>query len=173
MEDQLLNLLMFAIPSLIVGAIAFLFFREHIQNEDNRRMFLIHKQLQKESLPQRLQAYERLTLFLERINPNKLLIRITPASSNKNDYEALLINGIEQEFEHNLSQQVYISESCWSIINASKSATIQLIRKVGMSDKIDTAEKLREAVLTEMMDKSAPSNAGLSYIKKEVGELWQ
>lgn len=172
MEDQLLNLLMFAIPSLIVGAIAFLFFREHIQNEDNRRMFLIHKQLQKESLPQRLQAYERLTLFLERINPNKLLIRITPASSNKNDYEALLINSIEQEFEHNLSQQVYISESCWSIINASKSATIQLIRKVGMSDKIDTAEKLREAVLTEMMDKSAPSNAGLSYIKKEVGELW-
>lgn len=172
MEDQLLNLLMFAIPSLIVGAIAFLFFREHIQNEDNRRMFLIHKQLQKESLPQRLQAYERLTLFLERINPNKLLIRITPASSNKNDYEALLINSIEQEFEHNLSQQVYISESCWSIINASKSATIQLIRKVGMSDKMDTAEKLREAVLTEMMDKSAPSNAGLSYIKKEVGELW-
>lgn len=172
MEDQLLNLIMFAIPSLIVGAIAFLFFREHIQNEDNRRMFLIHKQLQKESLPQRFQAYERLTLFLERINPNKLLLRIAPVSNNKNDYETLLISSIEQEFEHNLSQQVYISDSCWSIINASKSATIQLIRKVGMSDKMDTAEKLREAILTEMMDKSAPSNAALSYIKKEISELW-
>ncbi|WAC02179.1 hypothetical protein N7U66_20830 [Lacinutrix neustonica] len=172
MEDQLLNLIMFAIPSLIVGAIAFLFFREHIQNEDNRRMFLIHKQLQKESLPQRFQAYERFTLFLERINPNKLLLRIAPVSSNKNDYETLLISSIEQEFEHNLSQQVYISDSCWSIINASKSATIQLIRKVGMSDKMDTAEKLREAILTEMMDKAAPSNAALSYIKKEISELW-
>jgi len=54
MEDQLLNLLMYAVPSLIVGSVAFLFFREHIQNEDDRRKFLIHKQLQRESLPQRL-----------------------------------------------------------------------------------------------------------------------
>lgn len=172
MEDQLLNLLMYAIPSLIVGSVAFLFFREHIQNEDDRRKFLMHKQLQKESLPQRLQAYERLSLFLERINPNKLLLRVSPVSNNKNDYEALLINSIEQEFEHNLAQQIYLSDSCWSIINASKSATVQMIRKVAMSEKIDSASKLREAILTEMMDKSAPSNAGLSYIKKEVSELW-
>lgn len=172
MEDQLLNLLMYAVPSLIVGSVAFLFFREHIQNEDDRRKFLIHKQLQKESLPQRLQAYERLSLFLERINPNKLLLRVAPTSTSKNDYEALLINSIEQEFDHNLAQQIYLSDSCWSIINASKSATVQMIRKVAMSEKIDSASKLREAILTEMMDKSAPSNAGLSYIKKEVSELW-
>jgi len=111
-------------------------------------------------------------LFLERINPNSLLLRIAPASKNKNDYEALLISSIEQEFEHNLSQQIYLSDSCWSIINASKNATIQLIRKVALSEKIDNADKLREAIITEMMDKSAPSNAGLSYIKKEVSELW-
>lgn len=172
MEDQLLNLLMYTVPSLIVGAISYLFFREHNQNEDDRRKFLIHKQLQKEALPQRLQAYERLSLFLERINPNRLLLRVSPTSTKKNDYETLLINNIEQEFEHNLSQQVYVSDSCWSIINASKSATIQLIRKVGMSEKIDTASKLREAILTEMMDKAAPSNAGLSFIKKEVSDLW-
>ncbi|OIQ22253.1 hypothetical protein [Lacinutrix sp. MedPE-SW] len=172
MEDQLLNLLMYAVPSLIVGSVAFLFFREHIQNEDDRRKFLIHKQLQKESLPQRLQAYERLSLFLERINPNRLILRVNPVSSNKNDYEMLLINNIEQEFDHNLAQQIYVSDNCWSVINASKSATIQLIRKISMSDKIDSAEKLREAIITEMMDKAAPSNAGLSYIKKEVSELW-
>lgn len=172
MEDQLLNLLMYAVPSLIVGSVAFLFFREHIQNEDDRRKFIIHKQLQKESLPQRLQAYERLSLFLERINPNRLILRVHPVSSNKNDYEMLLINNIEQEFDHNLAQQIYVSDNCWSVINASKSATIQLIRKISMSDKIDSAEKLREAIITEMMDKAAPSNAGLSYIKKEVSELW-
>ncbi|RLJ69137.1 hypothetical protein CLV86_0531 [Lacinutrix venerupis] len=172
MEDQLLNLVMYAVPSLIVGSVAFLFFREHIQNEDDRRKFIIHKQLQKESLPQRLQAYERLSLFLERINPNRLILRINPGASNKNDYEMLLINNIEQEFNHNLAQQIYVSDNCWSVINASKSATVQLIRKISMSDKIDSAEKLREAIITEMMDKAAPSNAGLSYIKKEVSELW-
>ena len=172
MGDQLLNLLMYAVPSLIVGAIAFLFFREHIENEDNRRKFIMHKQLQKEALPQRLQAYERLSIFLERISPNKLLIRVTPLSSNKDDYEALLIKNIEQELEHNLSQQIYVTDNCWSIINASKSATVQLIRKAALSDKVDSANKLREVILTDMIDKTPPSSAGLSYIKQEVSELW-
>ena len=172
MGDQLLNLLMYAIPSLIVGAIAFLFFREHIENEDNRRKFIMHKQLQKEALPQRLQAYERLSIFLERIAPNKLLIRVTPLSTNKDDYEALLIKNIEQELEHNLSQQIYVTDNCWSIINASKSATVQLIRKAALSDKADSANKLREVILTDMIDKTPPSSAGLSYIKQEVSELW-
>jgi len=172
MGDQLLNLLMYAIPSLIVGALAFLFFREHVENEDNRRKFLMHKQLQKESLPQRFQAYERFSLFLERISPNKLLTRIAPVSANKDDYQALLVNSIEQEFEHNLSQQIYVTDNCWSIINASKSATIQLIRKAALSEKVDSANKLREVILTNMMDKTPPSGAGLSFIKQEVSELW-
>lgn len=172
MQDQLINLLMYALPSLIVGIVAYYFFKEHVNNENNRRKFIIQKQLQKEALPQRLQAYERLSLFLERINPNRLVLRIKPVSTNKNDYENFLIDSIEQEFEHNLSQQIYLSDSCWNVINASKNATIQMIRKVAMHEKVDSADKLREVILTEMMDKSAPSNAGLSYIKKEVSELW-
>ncbi|NND10916.1 MAG: hypothetical protein HKN96_06880, partial [Flavobacteriaceae bacterium] len=51
-------------------------------------------------------------------------------------------------------------------------ATIQLIRKAGLLEKTDTANKLREVVLTEMMEKQSPSSAALSYIKKEVGEMW-
>ena len=50
MGTQLLNLLMYAIPSLIVGVLAFLFFKEQVENEDNRRKFLRRKQLQKDSL---------------------------------------------------------------------------------------------------------------------------
>ncbi len=172
MEQQLLNLLMYTIPSIVTGSIAYLFFREHMQNEEERRKFTIVKQLSKESLPMRLQAYERLALFLERISPNKLLLRVSPLSADKQSYEDLLIKSIEQEFEHNLAQQIYLSDSCWNVINASKSATVQLIRKVGMSDKIDSANKLREAILNEMLDKPAPSNAGLHYIKQEVGEIW-
>ncbi|WP_028291172.1 hypothetical protein [Olleya sp. ITB9] len=172
MEEQLLNLLMYTLPALVTGAIAYLFFREHMQNEEQRRKYAITKELSKESLPIRLQAYERIALFLERISPNKLLLRVAPISSDKQGYEDLLIKNIEQEFEHNLSQQIYLSNDCWTIVNASKSATIQLIRKAGMSDKIDSASKLREAILNEMLDKPAPSNAGLHYIKKEVGEIW-
>ena len=71
MEEQLLNVVMYSVPSIITGVIAYLFFREHMQNEEERRKFNIVKTLSKESLPVRLQAYERLALFLERRSPNK------------------------------------------------------------------------------------------------------
>ena len=93
-------------------------------------------------------------------------------TSNKEDYESLLIQTIEQEMEHNLSQQIYISEKCWNIISAAKNATIQLIRKASLLKKSETAEKLREVILTEMMERRAPSDAALSFIKEEVSEIF-
>ena len=172
MDFSILGLLLYCIPALVTGAIAFLFFKEHIENENNRREFLIKKDLQKDSLPRRLQAYERLSLYLERIKPSKLLLRITPTSSNKKDYESLLIANIEQEFDHNLAQQIYVTDSCWSIASTAKNATIQMIRKATLSDKVDSADKLREVILIDMVDKRSPSDAALSFIKEEVSEIW-
>lgn len=169
---KLFDLILYAVPALITGLIAYYFFKEHTKNEDGRRRFLLHKDIQVNTLPIRLQAYERMALFLERITPTKLLIRVSPTSSNKESYESLLIANIEQEFEHNLSQQIYISDECWNIITAAKNATIQLIRKASLLEKTDTANKLREVLLTEMMEKRAPSDAALSFIKKEVGDMW-
>lgn len=170
--QRILDLFLFAIPSLITGVIAYYFFKEHTKNEDGRRRFLLKKDLQVTAMPLRLQAYERMALFLERITPSKLLIRTIPTSSNKEDYEALLIQSIEQEFEHNLSQQIYISDRCWNIITTAKNATIQLIRKANLLEKTDSANKLREVVLTEMMERRSPSDAALSFIKEEVSDLW-
>jgi len=132
----------------------------------------LQKDMQKETFPLRLQAYERMALFLERIAPSKLLLRVNPTSSNKDDYESLLVASIEQEFEHNLSQQIYVSDKCWSITTAAKNATIQLIRKASLLEKTDTADKLREVILTEMMERRPPSDAALSFIRAEVSDLW-
>jgi hypothetical protein len=170
--DKIFEVFLYAIPALITGLIAYFFFKEHTKNEDGRRRFLLHKDMQVNSMPLRLQAYERMALFLERITPAKLLIRVAPVSSNREDYESLLIQNIEQEFEHNLSQQIYLSDECWNIITAAKNATIQLIRKASLLEKTNTANKLREVVLTEMMEKRAPSDAALSFIKQEVSEMW-
>jgi hypothetical protein len=170
--DKLIELLLSLIPALIVGSIAYYFFKQHVENEDRRRRYLLQKDMQKEAFPLRLQAYERMALFLERIAPSKLLTRTHPTSSSKDDYESLLIASIEQEFEHNLSQQIYVSDECWNIITAAKNATIQLIRMSNMNEKTDTANKLREVVLTELLNKQSPSKAALAYIKQEVGEMW-
>lgn len=170
--QKFFDLGLYAIPALITGGIAYYFFKQHIENEYERRRYQLQRAMQKESFPIRLQAYERMALYLERITPSKLLIRVHPTSSNKESYENLLIATIEQEFEHNLSQQIYVTDDCWSIITAAKNATIQLIRKAAMLEKTDTANKLREVVLTETMEKRPPSSAALSFIKKEVGEFW-
>ena len=170
--EKIFEVFLYAVPALITGMIAYYFFKEHTKNEDGRRRFLLHKELQVNSLPLRLQAYERMVLFLERISPTKLLIRVSPTSSDEDNYESLLVATIEQEFEHNLSQQIYVSEECWNIIAAAKNATIQLIRKAGLLEKTGTADKLREVILTEMMEKRAPSDAAISFIKNEVSDMW-
>ena len=170
--ERVIDLFLYTIPSIVTGLIPYYFFKEHIKNEDGRRRFLLKKDMQVNALPLRLQAYERLTLFLERITPSKMLIRISPKSSNKESYESLLILTIEQEFEHNLSQQIYVSDRCWSITIAAKNATIQLIRKASLLEKTDTADKLREVILTEMMERRPPSDAALSFIREEVSDLW-
>ncbi len=161
----------YLLPAIVTGAVAFYFFRLHTKNEEGRRRYLLHKDSQKNTLPIRLQAYERMALFLERISIPSLVVRVKPLSSNKMDYENLLIKNIENEFEHNLSQQIYLSDECWSVIKASKNATIKAIRSAAMS-QADTSDKLREDILNETMDKQSPSATALAYVKKEISELW-
>lgn len=160
------------VPSAIVGLVAYYFFNNFVKNEENRRFHELKRKNQKEILPYRIQALERMTLFLERINPGKLLIRVKPENEDKFAYENILIQSIEQEFEHNLTQQIYMSVECWNAIRTTKNATISLIRKSNMSDRVDSPDKLREVILTNLLDKSAPSETGLAYIKKETRALW-
>jgi hypothetical protein len=169
---KLIELLSYTLPAIITGVVAYYFFNLHTKNEEGRRRYLLNKDTQKDSLPLRLQAFERMTLFLERINPGKLLIRVSPNSEDKNDYENLLISSIEQEFEHNLTQQIYMSDECWTVIVTAKNATIQMIRRTNMSDRVDSANKLREVIMSDLMDKQSPSAVALSYIKNEVKYLF-
>lgn len=173
MEDfsLVLNYVAYLLPAIVVGVVAYYFFKGHTSNEEGRRRYLLQKEFQKEMLPLRLQAYERFTLFLERIAPNKLLVRIAPHSEGVEVYEKLLISNIEQEFEHNIAQQIYITNDCWNMVNAAKNATIQIIRKTAMNEKVDSASKLRETIIQHFMDEVSPSQKALLYLKQEVGEL--
>lgn len=169
--DQVFQLFAYLLPTVITGAIAFYFFRLHTQNEEGRRRFLLHKDLQKDTLPVRLQAYERMVLFLERIAINSLVVRVGPKGQDKLKYENELIQQIEKEFDHNLTQQIYLSEECWNVIKTAKNATIQIIRSASISET-DSADKLREDILNQAMEKQLPSHTALGFIKKEVNALW-
>ena len=165
-------MLFYLLPAVVVGIIAFYFFNLHTRNEERRRRFLLHRENQKHSLPLRLQAYERMALFLERIAPGNLLLRVKPHSKDKEAYTAALLKTIEQEFEHNLAQQIYVTEECWNVIKASKNATITNIRKVSSQPEIEDADQLRQSIIKALLDQQPPSETGLAFIKKEVKKLW-
>jgi len=169
--NKIIELLFYTLPALITGGVAYYFFQMFVRNEEKRRHYLLLRQNQNGSLPLKLQAYERLTLFMERIDPSKLLIRIAPVSTEKNDYVNYVIAQIEQEYEHNLTQQIYISNDCWSIITTAKNSTIQMLRKTALNTEVADADKLREFVLSSFLDKNTPSSAALAFIKNEVREL--
>lgn len=170
--SKLPELLSYTLPAIITGMVAYYFFNLHTKNEEGRRRYLLMKEGQKNSMPLRLQAYERMTLFLERISLSNLLIRITPISTDKNDYANFVIAQIDQEFEHNLAQQIYMTDECWTIITTAKNATIQMIRKAALSPEVNNADQLRETLLNDLLEKQTPSNAALAYIKREVSQLW-
>lgn len=167
-SDKILELAFYTLPALITGGVAYYLFQSYFNDQQNTRRWLVQKENQKQSLPLRLQAYERLALFLERINAAKLLIRVSPLNSDKKDYERLLIQHIEQEYEHNLTQQIYVSDECWTIIITAKNTTIQNIMKTNMSDKVGSADKLRETILNDLLDSQSPSTIALSFLKNEV-----
>ena len=159
------------LPSLITGAIAFYFFKLHLKNEMHRRNSQLLKAEKKQSLPLRLQAYERIALFLERSNPNQLLVRIKPLSKDKAAYCSLLLKTIEQEFEHNLTQQIYITEATWNVVVSSKNATVQLLHGMATDDGIPESQDLRQALLKKALKTPPPSAIALSALKSEVLQL--
>lgn len=169
--SKLIEIAAYTLPSVITGGVAYYFFNSYFKNEQGRRKFLLMKENQKSALPLKLQAYERMALFLERINPTKLLLRVAPMSEDKNLYESFLIDHIEQEFEHNLTQQIYISDECWNVILTAKNTIIQNIRKTNMSENITNADKLRETILSDLLENESPSTIALAYLKKEVTQI--
>ena len=159
------------LPALIIGALAYYFFNAHVKNEHNRRNFELSRESRKHTLPLQLQAYERVTLFLERINPSSLLLRIKPIGQEKENYKTLLVKTIEQEYEHNLSQQIFIDEACWNVIVSSKNATANIVGNSANDVNIETAQEMREEILKKMLQTAPPSATALSMIKKEVVKL--
>jgi len=167
-DINLLQLLFNILPAVIVGLISFYFFQMHTTNEEKRRLFTLRQENQKISLPIKLQAFERMALFLERISIGKLLLRVKPKNNHLEDYENLLVQTIDQEFDHNLAQQIYLTSECWNVIKTSKNATIGIIRRTAKHEGVTNADELRQQILNALMDQTAPTEAALEYIKKEV-----
>ena len=117
-------------PSILILIVVYLMMSNFLDNEDKRRKSERISASQRQSLPIRMQAYERLALFLERISPNSLLLRVKAGKLTNQEYLLLLQQNIRNEFEHNLSQQIYVSDRMWEMVVASKSTMTSIVNTV-------------------------------------------
>lgn len=112
------------------------------------------KKNQSVTLPLRLQAYERMALFLERIDPNQLVLRIHAAGLTVSQKQNLLLMTIRSEFEHNLSQQIYISDAVWEKIIDAKTDIESIINTVaGDYEKDADSRVFAETLLSVAAEK--------------------
>ena len=160
------------IPTMIVGLVSYIGVSTIVKNEALKQKYYLLKQSQKEILPIKLQAFERLTLFLDRISISKLLVRIPPVSDEINAYKNLLIATIDQEFEHNLTQQIYVSDESWKGLLVAKNTIISQLHKLADDESLLSAVDYRKKGLTSSGDSNA-TEIVQSMLRTELRDLFR
>lgn len=165
----------YVIPALVVFGTTYMVIRAFLDREHKMRLLEFRQAHLREALPVRLQAYERLTLFIERISLNNLLPRVRKQDMNVSEFRTALISNIRMEYEHNLSQQVYVSVDVWNMIRAAKEETISVINRNAMSMLPELpGVELHKKIIAELAesDDEATAQKVLVQLKKEVMQLY-
>lgn len=169
MEYKILESIGYILPAAITGLVTYCMFNGFVKQQNSEKSLELLAQKKRESLPIKLQAYERMLLFCERITPSKMLVRVKPLSDNTHEYLQLLIASLEQEFEHNLVQQIYISDDSWTAILATKNTIINKLKQ--LSETSNSANELRENVIIFYSKSLPPTDTAISFIKNDVKNL--
>ena len=109
----LLDILKYTMAGMGVVWIAFYLFKPYLDRSENIQLIELKKTISNQTLPLRLQAYERVVLFIERVNPANLLIRLNSTAYPAAELHSLIVTEIRNEYQHNVTQQLYVSNRAW------------------------------------------------------------
>jgi hypothetical protein len=124
-------------------------------------------------LPLQLQAYERLVLLVERINPQSLINRLYIQEMTVVDMQIALVQTIKAEFDHNISQQIYVSPAAWETVKTLKEQTITLINQIASQLPADApAKELNIPILEAFMQAGeSPSELASQILNAEAKKI--
>ena len=172
--ETLFEVLKYTLPSLIVFGTSYLIIRSFLETDQKKRKMELRMANLKTITPIKLQAYERLTLFLERISPESIIMRVMDHKMTSGQLQSALLKVIRAEYEHNLSQQIYISAQAWAVIKTSKEQTVKLINS--SMDKVDRdspAINLSKTILENTVALSAsPTQPAIDFLKGEIRQVF-
>lgn len=126
-------------------------------------------------LPLRLQAYERMTLFCSRIDLIQMVLRMDrEANLDAKSTQIQMIANIEQEFKHNITQQMYMSKELWNILILAKTEAISILRKIlVIVDKNSESESFITSLINYLKENQQVGHMQAQIaIKKEVSLLF-
>lgn len=178
MEDKLFQVLLVVLPSVVVFLTAFHLIRQFLGGRateaNNLRLADIKKEDHRQILPTRLQAYERLTLFMERIKPGSLVLRVHKSNMTSRMLQTELTATIREEFEHNITQQIYVSDRAWQKVRQAKEETIRIINIAYQHTGDDTSGTVLSQQIFETISKltHTPSDEAQLVIREEVRRLF-
>lgn len=164
-----LDLAKIVLPALMVFLTALFVLKSYLENEQKKKILDARFEQKRVSLPIRLQAYERLALFLERINPENIVLRMNQVGMSSKELQALLLQTIRMEYEHNLSQQVYVSNQAWDMVKNAKEDVIRLVNTAGAAmHENATAIDLSTSIFEESLKtKEGVLQKALIFLKNE------
>lgn len=160
----------------VTGWIVYLLVKRYFDNEQKERLLKIKMDERAETLrvvtPIRLQAYERMALFLERISPDSLVLRCWKPGMDLRLLQGVMTKNIRDEWEHNLSQQVYLSTELWTRIREAKDEMTSLVNGVAVSlPDTDDPTRLAAGIFASAA-KHSPCESALEAMHKEINELF-
>jgi len=174
LSPTLINFFMLLLPPLFVLITAWVLIKKFLEREQKLQMIQLKMATQKDLLPLRLQAYERLTIYLERISPNVIMVNLYEPSATVIEFQSVLIESIRTEFEHNFAQQIYVSAPIWTIVRNSKEEVVRLINSAASSlDSDAPAYQLSKKVFDSMIESADfPTQRAITILKNEVSQLF-
>lgn len=162
------------IPALLVLITAYFLISKLLKMEEQRRNFELRKNNSGIITPVRLRAYERLSLVLERTLPQNLILHSIKPDMNCLELQTQLLSAIRHEFDHNISQQVYVSNELWMAVKTTRESLLRLVNGCAAQFQADqSATELAEKII-QVYDSigNAPGEVALNLLKNEIRNLF-
>lgn len=167
------DLLKYTLSGIFVFFTAYFVLKSHFDTYYNIKALEYKSLVAKDVLPLKLQAYERMTLFIERINPSNLMLRLHQPGMSAREMQSLVLAEVKAEYQHNISQQLYISKDAWNIIKRVKDDTIGLVNHaIGGLPTEATAVELSKIVFVKLDElEENPYDLALLVMKNDLQDI--
>jgi hypothetical protein len=165
-----LDFIKIVMPAVVVFITAYLMIDKLLKNEERRRNFELQRNNLSTITPVRLRAYERLMLVLERTTPSNMMLSLVKPNMTNGLLHSQLLSNIRQEFSHNLSQQIYVSNEVWNTIKVAQESLLRLVNTCAADcNPNGPAAELAELVIKVYhTSNNTPTEQATEMLKEEV-----